>query len=154
MPRGLRRRFNLTLILVALSACVSRPTFQAGDEPPTSTYQVESKKTGDPGCAGMLNDYCMHLYSPEASGDLLIERAKPIQILQGDTKNQFSHSFFRYSQTKLRNRVHFPRDLQAALDRHSYFEQLDEYLHRKAADKMSVDEAIDSLLTRPIKAEE
>ena len=40
------------------------------------------------GCKGILDNYCNQLYSPRASGNLMIDRHKPIQILQDETQNQ------------------------------------------------------------------
>ena len=94
------------------------------------------------GCKSMVDTYCSHLYSPEASGNLIIEREKPIQILQGETPNQLSHVFLKYSQAKIRNRSRLPADFHERLDQYGYFDKLADFIHRSPIPKMSLTERL------------
>jgi hypothetical protein len=91
-----------------------------------------------------MDNYCSELYSPKASGNLVIERHKPIQIMEGETANQFSEVFFRYSMAKIKNKRYLPADFLSILDRYNYFDKLDDFIHRRPIPKMSLEERLGS----------
>ena len=98
-------------------------------------YQGEEK----PMCKAMLDSYCDFLNSPGVQGNLEVKRAdRSTHILQGDTQNQFSQIYYRYSQAKLRNREFFPKDVARILERHAYFTKLGQFLKRRPRPGMSL----------------
>ncbi len=107
-------------------------------------YSESSQSQIENGCKGFFDHYCSELYSPEASGNLLLDRIKPIQILQGETANQFSQVYYKYSLAKIRNRRLLPQDFQTILNRHDYFDRLEDYLRRSPIQKMSLSERLAS----------
>ncbi|MGZ3797373.1 MAG: hypothetical protein ACXVB1_13455, partial [Pseudobdellovibrionaceae bacterium] len=121
-------------ILLLLTGCVASHSVEEPQLQKLSQVEYVSQTLG---CGTLMSDYCTKLYSPEASGNLLIDRIKPIRILQGETKNQFSQTFYKYAQAKLKNRRRFPKDLLEILNKYSYFENLDEFLHRRPISYMS-----------------
>lgn len=99
---------------------------------------------GADGCKSMLDDYCGRLYSPEASGNLLIDRRRPIQILRGETANQLRQVYVKYAQAKIRNRGKLPPDLQERLTQAGYFEKLASFIHRTPISKMTLNERLET----------
>jgi len=99
---------------------------------------------GADGCKSMLDDYCGRLYSPEASGNLLIDRRRPIQILRGETSNQLRQVYVKYAQAKIRNRHKLPADLQDRLAQAGYFEKLTSFIRRTPISKMTLSERLET----------
>lgn len=96
------------------------------------------------GCKTMLDDYCGRLYSPEASGNLLIDRRRPIQILRGETSNQLRQVYVKYAQAKIRNRTKLPAELQERLAQAGYFDKLASFIHRTPISKMTLNERLET----------
>jgi hypothetical protein len=148
MKRDIRfrgQRFHWALGLTALLAVVSCQT----PKPPTEVlrkYSSESmlSSTEPLKCKSLLDHYCNYLYSPEASGNLEVERTQSsIKVLQGETGNQFSQVFYTYARAKLKNQASFPKDFQRILKRHNYFGKLEEFLNRKPVDRMTLTERLE-----------
>jgi hypothetical protein len=98
-----------------------------------------------PMCKSMLDNYCNFLYSPDVLGNLEVKRShESIKVLQGETHNQFTQVFFRYSQAKLQNQRAFPKDFFAVLYRHSYFDKLKTFLDRTPRTLMSLEQRLNS----------
>lgn len=94
-------------------------------------------------CKAMLDSYCDFLNSPGVQGNLEVKRAdRATRILQGDTQNQFTQIYYRYSQAKLRNREFFPKDVLRILERHAYFTKLGAFLKRRPRPGMSLPERL------------
>lgn len=96
-------------------------------------------------CKSMLDNYCNILYSPAAQGNLEVKhKQESIKVLQGETHNQFSQVFFRYSQAKLQNQKNLPKDFYAVLSRHNYFDKLKNFLDRIPRTNMTLDQRLTS----------
>lgn len=96
-------------------------------------------------CKKMVDDYCDALYSPEALGNLVVKRSKgTIEILQGETSNDFSQAFYHYSKAKLRNRNFLPTDFLSSLQSEDYFNKLTRFLSRSPRKFMSLSERLAS----------
>lgn len=92
-----------------------------------------------PQCKLMLDAYCTSLYSPQAGGNLEVKRGpSSIQVLQGETPNQFSQVYYRYALAKIRNRRGLPADLLLHLNELDYFSRLSAYLARPPRARMNV----------------
>ena len=97
--------------------------------------------TANEGCLDLMNSYCTTLYSPDSSGNLIINRTlTPIHILQGETYNQLSQIYVQYAVAKMKNRQHFPNEFRQALQQYTYFTKLEEFLNRKPVTMMTLDE--------------
>lgn len=93
----------------------------------------------------MLDAYCNILYSPDVLGNLEVRRMHDsIKVLQGETHNQFTQSFFKYSQAKLHNQRSLPKDFYNVLLRHNYFDKLKTFLERTPRTLMSLQQRLDS----------
>lgn len=91
----------------------------------------------------MLDSYCGVLYSPDTQGNLEVKRTQDsIKILQGETHNQFSQVFFRYSQAKLQKQRYLPKDFYAVLKRNRYFEKLRVFLERTPRTAMTLEQRL------------
>ncbi len=98
-----------------------------------------------PKCKEMMDSYCNTLYSPEAQGNLEIGQGHTkIEVLQGETRNEFSQVFFRYSKAKLKSRGSLPDDFRLALERSSYFVKLKTFLNRAPRSNMSLAQRLES----------
>ena len=93
----------------------------------------------------MLDTYCNILYAPDAQGNLEVrQKHESIKVLQGQTPNQFSQVFFRYSQAKLNNQKNLPRDFAIVLNRHQYFMKLKTFLDRTPRTAMTLEQRLNS----------
>jgi len=136
---------KLAGVLALLVSCVS-------NEPPKSpdvlrTFSSEHLYTTkeQPLCKTMLDNYCNILYSPDSLGNLEVQRSHDsIKVLQGETKNQFSQVFFKFSQAKLQNQRVLPKDFFNVLARHGYFEKLKTFLDRVPRTTMTMQQRLDS----------
>jgi len=98
-----------------------------------------------PQCKAMMDAYCNTLYSPEAQGNLEIKQSSnSIEVLQGDTRNEFSQVYFRYAKAKLKSRSNLPADFRSALERNSYFVKLKAYLARPPREHMTLSQRLES----------
>lgn len=137
------RRYGGFAIVLLLSACTSSPppTRQVTPEPPLKTFSTDHFYRGEaaPQCKAMLDSYCNFLNSPGVNGNLEIKRAETsTKVLQGETVNQFSQVYYRYSIAKLRNRSALPKDFVRVLDRHAYFGKLKQFLEREPRANMNL----------------
>lgn len=138
----MRAHLFIFLSLVVLSACRTRPYQESAQIPKYEGTHLDSGEA--PGCKSLLDNYCNRLYSPDASGNLILDRLKPIQILQGETSNQLPQVFMRYSEAKLKNRHKLPRDFYDKLNFYDYFSKLEAFIHRNPIPKMSLEERLQS----------
>lgn len=98
-----------------------------------------------PLCKALFDSYCSYLYSPEAMGNIEVKRnTASISILQGETKNQFSQVYFKYSIAKLRNKRLLPHDFSNALTKNLYFEKLRAFLDRTPRERMTVQQRLEA----------
>ena len=100
-----------------------------------------------PLCKALFDSYCNYLYGPEAMGNLIVKRATAstsTTILAGETRNEFTQVYFKYSLAKLRNRRALPHDFAMALQRLSYFEKLRLFIDRPPRDRMVIAQRLDS----------
>jgi hypothetical protein len=140
--RDLSRRARLvaTLFLYfSLISCATTPvTDDSADLKVFSSEQMFAGKD-KPNCKALLDSYCNYLYSPDSMGNIEIRRSgNSTQVLQGETKNQFSQVFYRYSSAKIRNEKYLPKDFSRVLSRHNYMGKLQAFLARKPIGKMDV----------------
>lgn len=108
---------------------------------PLKTFTSESFNhlKDQPKCKFLLDSYCNFLYSPEVLGNLEIKRAQSsTKVLQGETNNGFSQVFYQYSNAKLRNQSHLPKDFYRVLLQYDYFIKLQDFLIRKSRASMNV----------------
>lgn len=141
-------RAALAAILL-LTACTTRTPPAPGQaaEEPLKTFSTDHFYRGEgmPQCKAMLDTYCSFLNSPAVMGNLEVKRStSSTKILQGETSNQFSQVYYRYSQAKLKNRAHLPKDLVRVLDRHAYFLKLRQFLSRQPRPSMNLSERLSS----------
>lgn len=140
-----KRFLCLASVSLVLSACVSRiqPERAPADDLKTfSSTNLYSPKE-QPQCKAMLDSYCNFLYSPDVLGNLEVKHTREsIKVLQGETRNQFSQVFFRYSQAKLQNQKNLPKDFAAVLERHDYFTKLKDFLDRTPRTQMTLDQRL------------
>ncbi|MGE3681117.1 MAG: hypothetical protein AB7G93_05265 [Bdellovibrionales bacterium] len=132
---------SVLLVLVACSSAI--PTSQTQ----LKTFSTDSwfKGIHKPQCKAMLDSYCNFLYSPDVLGNLEVKRAESsTKILQGETPNQFTQVYYRYSLAKLRNRDFFPRDFARVLERHNYFGKLETFLQRQPRGEMALADRLSS----------
>ncbi|MGZ3722274.1 MAG: hypothetical protein ACXVA9_05055, partial [Bdellovibrionales bacterium] len=140
--------FSFLKLAAALAVLVSCATSEAPKGPEvlrtfSSDHLYTSKE--QPMCKSMLDNYCNFLYSPDVLGNLEVKRMHDsIKVLQGETHNQFSQVFFKYSQAKLQNQKALPKDFYAVLLRHSYFEKLKNFLDRTPRTLMSLEQRLTS----------
>ncbi|MGZ3775247.1 MAG: hypothetical protein ACXVCY_03800 [Pseudobdellovibrionaceae bacterium] len=133
-------KLTLNLILFfTLSSCV---TEQAKENAEIERYIGSVNDYSSNGCKAMLDNYCEELYSPKALGNILLNRKKPIVVLQGETHNQLSQVFLKYSMAKIRNQKRFPADFLETLNKYSYFQKLEDFIHRTPINRMTLDERL------------
>jgi hypothetical protein len=132
--------------LTLWASCATPPeAVKPPSEAALRTFSSESifSPATQPQCKSMLDSYCNILYSPDALGNLEVKHMQSsIKVLQGETHNQFSHVFFRYSQAKLQNQKNLPPDLAKVLARHDYFTKLKIFLDRTPRTLMSVEQRL------------
>lgn len=115
-----------------LISCSTPSPKEESDKFKIFSSELISKGSQKPKCKALLDSYCGYLYSPETMGNIEIQRSGiSTQVLQGETQNQFSQVFFRYSVAKIKNERFLPKDFSRILSRHNYFSKLEAYLKRK-----------------------
>jgi hypothetical protein len=135
-------KWALALSVAVAAGCTSQKTPDNPD--PITIGRSFSSETlyssgKAPHCKAMLDSYCNTLYSPEAQGNLEVKQSSsPIQVLQGETGNEFSQVYFRYAKAKLKARANLPVDFRNALDRSGYFTKLRAYLARPPRASMTL----------------
>lgn len=133
-------------VSVLTDGCTSAPHPSKELKPNEQTFPLMTFSTdllfegeGKPQCKSMLDSYCTFLHSPEVLGNLEIKQnEKSTKVLQGDTHNQFTQIFYRYSLAKIRNKEHLPKDFARVLDRHAYFGKLKQFLEREPRAAMNL----------------
>ncbi len=134
--------------LSALLLWVSCATQEAPKAPEVlRTFSSEEfySASNMPQCKSMLDTYCNILYSPDVLGNLEVKNLQSsIKVLQGETHNQFSHVFYRYSQAKVQNQKSLPSDFYRILSRSDYFTKLKTFLERAPRTLMSVEQRLAS----------
>jgi hypothetical protein len=132
-----------TTVGLSLMGCQSmRPRHQSGLVSYSGPVSLSAEKIP---CKKMVDDYCDALYSPEALGNLVVQRPKgPIEILQGETSNDFSQADFHYFRAKLRNRSFLPSDFLSSLQAENYFNKLSQFLKRTPRKFMSLSQRLSS----------
>ena len=148
VSQALRTVLNVTLVTVFVTSCTTPPSTTT-PEPTAIARSFSSEnlypRTEMPKCKAMMDSYCNTLYSPEAQGNLEIGQGRTkIEVMQGETHNEFSQVFFRYSKAKLKSRSALPEDFRAALDRTAYFSKLRAYLDRVPRANMSLAQRLES----------
>lgn len=133
-------------VIVQLAGCqLPLKTDATSESRRLAEFSVPSgSEMGSDGCKSILDNYCGRLYSPEASGNLLIDQRLPIQILRGETSNQIRQVYVKYAQAKLRNRFKLPPDFQERLWQNAYFEKLENFIHRNPIPKMTLGERLNT----------
>jgi hypothetical protein len=149
---GFRPAFNSLLgsiLIVAMTTgCTTQKTPETVD--PIDVGRSFSSETlyspaRPPKCKAMMDSYCNTLYSPEAQGNLEIKQStSSIQILQGETRNEFSQVYYRYAKAKLKNHMALPADFRHALERGAYFTKLRLYLARPPRARMTLSQRLES----------
>ena len=130
-----------------LVSCVSTEPPKPQPPPALRTFSSDNlySPQQQPQCKSMLDNYCNFLYSPDVLGNLEVKRTHDsIKVLQGETHNQFSQVFFRYSQAKVQNQKSLPKDFYAVLVRHAYFEKLKTFLERTPRTVMTLEQRLTS----------
>lgn len=137
---------GLIFFALVVSACAVAPSVPPKPDLKIYSSEPATPTTGSmPACKGLFDNYCGYLYSPEALGNIEIKRGQTaIQILEGDTNNQISQVFYRYSWAKIRNQHEFPKDFYRVLTRSNYFSKLESFLRRKPRESMSLAERLQS----------
>ncbi|RYZ63965.1 MAG: hypothetical protein EOP09_16735, partial [Proteobacteria bacterium] len=126
---------------ILVSCTSSKPTYGENSVTLTEKSFRKISSNASEGCLDMMNNYCSTLYSPDSSGNLIINRTlTPIHILQGETYNQLSQIYVKYAVAKMRNRNHFPYEFRQALQQYDYFAKLEEFLNRKPVNSMTLAE--------------
>lgn len=140
------RAFNAAIVISVLTACTSAPPPPPpAPEPPLKMFSTDKFYRGQamPQCKAMLDTYCNFLNSPGVMGNLEVKHAtSSTKVLQGDTANQFSQVYYRYSLAKLKNRVYLPKDFVRVLDRHAYFAKLKAFLDRPPRPEMNLSQRL------------
>ncbi len=136
-----------SVILSGSSACVTAPN----DTEPAPISRSFSSETlysdaKPPQCKAMMDSYCNTLYSPEAQGNLEIKQGrKPsIEVLQGETQNEFTQVYFRYAKAKLRSRTSLPTDIRSVLEKSMYFSKLRAFLNRAPRSNMTLAQRLET----------
>ena len=139
----MKTTWALMLAVAIVAGCTSQTTPNNPD--PNTIGRSFSSETlyssgKAPQCKSMVDSYCNALYSPEAQGNLEIKQSSlnAIEVLQGETGNEFSQVYFRYAKAKLKSRANLPADFRNALDRNGYFTKLRTYLARPSRVAMSL----------------
>ena len=141
LQKGLLVFINLFLIM----SCTTSETIKTSEPLRTFSSEQYYPLSEKPQCKGLLDQYCNFLYSPDTLGNVEVKRADgSMKILQGETRNQFSQVFVRYSRAKIKNEQHFPKDFNRILLRHHYFEKLKAFIDRHPRGSMSVGERLSS----------
>jgi hypothetical protein len=142
--------FNFTAVaavwaLFALGCTSTSPP--PPSDPPLKTFSSDRFYAGQarPQCKAMLDTYCNFLNSPGVNGNLMVKQARSsTKVLQGETSNQFSQVYYRYSLQKLKNRGFLPKDFSRVLDRHAYFPKLRAFLNRESRSQMNLSDRLSS----------
>lgn len=122
----------LILIIVAFCGCTSSTNVNRENSFKTFSSDQMFGQVERPQCKALLDRYCNYLYSPEVLGNLELKSAqKSIQVLQGETTNEFSQVFYRYTKAKMKNRYFLPKDFYKSLQSRQYFEKTEIFLTRK-----------------------
>jgi hypothetical protein len=147
--QGLTGQALRSLLILALAAgCTTQAPPETSD--PIAVGRSFSSETlyspaRPPKCKAMMDTYCNTLYSPEAQGNLEIKQSSSnIEVLQGDTRNEFSQVYFRYAKAKLKSHLSLPADFRNALERASYFAKLRVYLNRPPREHMTLSQRLES----------
>lgn len=135
--------------VLLLSACTSPPASEnpVSADDALKTFSTDHFYSGQaaPQCKAMLDTYCNFLNSPGVMGNLQVKRAQTsTKVLQGETPNQFTQVYYRYSLAKLRNRNILPKDFVRVLDRHAYFGKLKSFLARDPRPTMGLSQRLSS----------
>jgi len=134
-------------LLKIVCLLVVSPSLQAQSDARYPVFSSEKlyRPEKAPSCKFLVDSYCQYLHSPESEGNLIVKRAKgPIEILCGNTENEFSQAFYRYSEAKMRNRRRLPADFRRVLERSNYFGKLKSFLGRPSRSKMSLQTRLSS----------
>lgn len=150
MDRSFSSLNKLFVTTIALSGCIfwgctSPEKPEEVETQPLKTFSSDSfnLRKEKPKCKFLLDSYCNYLYSPEVLGNLEVKRAKnSVKVLQGETHNDFTQTFFQYSKAKIRNQRFLPRDFAKSLSQYSYFAKLQDFLNRSARKSMSVSQRL------------
>jgi hypothetical protein len=140
-PNGRKIKVAISaLVLLSGPSCfLLSKNEQISDNKKLTEFSIAAKPDfGNDGCKTMMDDYCSHLYSPEASGNLIIDRRRPIQILRGETSNHLRQVYVKYAQAKIKNRNKLPADFVDRLNHGSYFDKLESFIHRAPISKMTI----------------
>jgi len=132
---------HISILILFLISC---STVQKNDSVEVQKYSIVGSQQLGNGCKSILDDYCNQLYAPKASGNLIIERNKPIHILQGETQNQLSQVFYKYSLAKIKNKRLLPSDFFSILEKYDYFEKLDDFIRKHPVQRMTLEERLES----------
>ena len=140
------RGLSAALLLLSITSCqIFSSTAKTDAKTETRALaEFSVASSGTVGCKSLVDNYCTHLYSPEASGNMVIDRRRPIEILQGETPNQLSQVYLHYAETKIKNRRRLPPDFLERLNQYGYFDKLESFIHRNPIPKMSMDERMHS----------
>lgn len=134
----LRVGLRVVISLSLLTSCAAPDAPKSRAVLRSFTSEKQNKLFETPQCKSMLDNYCNLLYSPEALGNLEVKnKQNSIKILQGETHNQFSQVFYRYSQAKIQNQKSLPKDFTQVLLRNTYFIKLKNFLERPPRTLMS-----------------
>lgn len=135
---------GLGFLLLPIS-CSAPPPVKTPEVLRTFSSDNLYKSLEQPLCKSMLDNYCNLLYSPEARGNLEVkDKQNSIKVLQGETHNQFSQVFYRYSQAKLQNQKSLPKDFTTVLQRNNYFTKLKNFLERPPRTLMTLEQRTNS----------
>ena len=67
-----------------------------------------------------------------------IKKGNPIFIRQGKTTNDLNQVYYELAQSKIRNQKNLPSDFASILHAHHYFQKLEDLIHRKPREAMSL----------------
>lgn len=141
MPQRTAVAAVLAILFVIACAQLQRERAPSSSEPILATLREDK-----PACLGMVQDFCSTLYAPLYQGKLDIELpSETLQIRRGKTENDFSQIYFEYAQTQIRHRDYLPRAFRQVLNELGYFKKLRQYLSRKPASLMTLEDRIEIL---------
>lgn len=99
-----------------------------------------------PSCLGMVRTFCQNLYRPENQGKMVLPLApETLEIRKGKTANDFSQAYYEFALSEIHNREQLPKGFRERLVQRNYFRKLREYLSRKPARKMTLEDRIEIL---------
>ncbi len=141
----MKRVVAILILSHILGGCVSTEAPKTPEPLRTFSSETLYSPAERPQCKSMLDSYCNVLYSPDTQGNLEVKRTQDsIKVLQGETRNQFSQVFFRYSQAKLLRQKNLPHDFYSVLKRGFYFDKLKVFLERTPRTTMTLDQRLAS----------